>query len=114
MAQLLREAERATPLPARAAAWRAFPAVIARVAARWGVTVQEISSGSRRRPVAQARATVGALTVRHLGLPASGVAEALGVTSMAILRSLERDLASLLPRRIDPARLAKEALRKVD
>jgi len=114
VAQLLREAERAAPLPARAAAWRAFPAVIARVTKRCGVTVQEISSGSRRRPVAQARATVGALAVRHLGLPASGVAEALGVTSMAILRSLERDLASLLPRRIDPARLAREALRQVD
>jgi hypothetical protein len=64
------------------------------------------------RPLVQARSTVGALAVRHLGLPASGVAEALGVTSVAILRSLERGLASLLPRRIDPARLAKEALRK--
>ena len=114
VAQLLQEAEGATPLPARAAAWRALPAIIARVAGLCGVTVQEISSGSRRRPVALARATVGALAVRHLGLPASGVAAALGVTSMAIFRSLERDLASLLPRRIDPAQLAREALRKVD
>jgi hypothetical protein len=65
-----------------------------------------------RRTVAQA--TVGVLAVRHLGLPASGVAEALGVTRMAILRRQERGLASLLPRRIDPARLAREGLRKVD
>ena len=48
------------------------------------------------------------LAVRHLELPASGVAEALGVTSTALLRRLERGLASLLPRGIDPARLARE------
>lgn len=112
--QLLRETERAAPLPGRAAAWRALPVLITRVAATLGVNPQELRTGSRLRPVARARAAVGAVAVRYLGLPASGVAAALGVTSMAIFRGLDRGLAALRAHRVEPDWLVKGVMRKVD
>ncbi len=112
--QLLREAERAAPLPGRAAAWRALPGLLNRVATTFGVNPQELRTGSRLRPVAHARAAVGALAVRYLGLPTSSVAAALGVTSMAVFRGMGRGLAALRAHRLDPDCLAKGALRKVD
>lgn len=111
--QLLLEAERTTPLPARAAAWRAFPDLVIRLAAAFGVNPQELRAGSRLRSVAQARAAVSAVAVRYLGLPASGVAAALGVTSMAIFRGIDRGLVALRARQIDPERFVKGAMRKV-
>jgi REP element-mobilizing transposase RayT len=112
--QLLREAERAVPLPGRAAAWRTLPVLITRVATALGVNPQELRAGSRLRPVARARAAAGALAVRHLGLPASGVAAALGVTSMAIFRGMNRGLAALRAHGLDPVALVKGSMKQVD
>jgi len=113
VAQLLREAERTTPLPARATAWRALPWITERLAEALQVSVGELIRGGRRRPITHARAAVAAIAVTRLGLPASGVATALGVTSMAVLRSLDRGLTALRQHRIDPDQLTKEALGKV-
>ncbi len=111
--QLLQEAERATPAPAEAAAWAAFPAVTQRVAEAFQVSLAELRTGSRRRSVVRARAAAAALAVTRLGLPASRVAAALGVTPMAILRGLDRGLVALRRQSLDPDRVAREELRKV-
>ena len=108
----LREAAGPLPQPRRAA--RALPHLVARVAAAFGVSAAELTAGSRRRPVAHARAAASLVAVTGLGLPAAGVARALGVTSMAVLRGLTRGKAHLRARGLDLDGLAREALRRVD
>ena len=94
-------------------AWRALPILMERLAGVFDVPAAEIRSGSRRRLAARARAAVGAIAVRYLGLPASRVAGGLGVTGMAVLRGVDRGLESLRHYRLDPERLTNGALRKV-
>lgn len=55
-----------------------------------GLTVEEITSQSRRPAIVGARATVSLLAVRHLGLPLSAVARALRVSPQSVLRGIER------------------------
>ena len=93
--------------PARA--WRAFPRVLARVAALFGVSATEVTAGSRRRPVAAARAAIGAVAVSGLGLPVTRVARALAVTPMPLLRGVQRGRMLLQARKLDVAALAREA-----
>lgn len=61
-----------------------------RIAGAWGIRTRVLMSGSRRRPVAQARAAVGTVAVTGLGLTASHVTRALGVTPMAIRQGIDR------------------------
>jgi len=93
-------------------AWPAFPRVIARLAQQFGVSEAELTGGSRRRPVAAARAAVGAVAVTGLGLPAARAARALGVTTMPLLRSLARGAAVLSACGLRVETVAQEALRK--
>ncbi len=109
-----REVERASALIPRARAGAALGLLIERVATIWHVMQAEITGGSRRRPLPAARAAVCALATTHLGLPASAVARALGISlpsalvagargrailqareaeMQALLRSLKKDLA---------------------
>ena len=93
---------------ARAAARAALPALTARCAQAWGVTPAELAGGSRRRPVAHARAVAGGLAVRALGVPIAEVARALGVSPTAVRLGLTRtdelmagqgvNMADLVPR----------------
>ncbi|HEY7678036.1 MAG TPA: transposase, partial [Candidatus Methylomirabilis sp.] len=93
--------------PARA--WRALPRVLARVAKIFGVTAPEVTAGSRRRPVAAARAAIGAVAVTGLGLPVTLVARALGVTPMPLLRGFPRGRMLLAARKLDLETLARDA-----
>jgi hypothetical protein len=108
--RLLADLPAAAPMsPARA--WRAFPRVLARLAARFGVSTIELIAGSRRRPVAAARAAIGAVAISGLGLPVTRVARALGVTPMPLLRGVERGRMLLQARKLDVAGLTREALK---
>jgi len=86
--------------------------VIVRIAKLFDVSDAELTQGVRRCPVAAARAAVGAVAVRGLGLPARRIGAALGVTGMAILRGLPRGREHLRRLGIDPERLAQNVLRK--
>ncbi len=110
--QLLREV--LPPGRPAAAAARALPRLIARLANTFGVSGAELTHGSRRRAVAAARAAVGAVAVTGLGLPARRVGAALGVTGMSVLRALPRGRAALQEHGLDPARLARRLLRQRD
>ena len=94
--------------PARA--WASLPRVVARLARLFRVTEAELAQGNRRHVVAAARAAVGAVAVRGLGLPARRVGPALGVTGMAILRGLGRGEAALRRHGLAAERVAREVL----
>ena len=97
------------PLVTPARAWRAFGGVLARLASVFGVTEAELTGGSRRRPVAAARAAVGAMAVTGLGLPLTRVARALGVTPMPLVRALPRGQKLLQDRGLALETLARVA-----
>jgi putative transposase len=80
-------AAQSQPVP-RAVALARLPRLLQRCAGRWGVTVEELCAGSRRRVVSQARAVAAGLAVRNLGLPMAEVARILGVSSVAIYHAL--------------------------
>jgi hypothetical protein len=96
-----------------ARAWRSLPVLVERLAGVFGVRAAEILNGSRRRSVTQARAAVGAIGVKYLGLPVTRVATVVGVTGMAVLRGIDRGLLCLSQRDLDPERLAKWAMKQV-
>jgi hypothetical protein len=54
------------------------------------VSRKELSSGSRRGPVAEARARLAGRLVRELGIPQAEAARLLGVTTPAIAKVLKR------------------------
>ena len=70
-----------------------------------------LTSGTRARPVVQARAAVSAVAVPLFGLPATRVAAALGITQMPVLRGIARGRELLVARGLDLERLAREVLR---
>ena len=109
--QLLAEAA-APPAPlSPARAWRAFERIRSRLAETLGITEAELTHGSRRRPVAAARAAVAAVAVRGLGLPIARVAPGLGVTPMSLARGLARGEKLLQEHgRLTPQKAAREAL----
>jgi putative transposase len=80
-------AAQSTPVP-RAVALARLPTLLQRCAGLWGVTVEELCAGSRRRVVSQARAVAAGLAIRKLGLPMAEMARALGVSSVAIYHAL--------------------------
>jgi putative transposase len=80
-------AAQSTPGP-RALALVRLPRLLQRCAGLWGVTVEELCAGSRRRIVSQARAVAAGCAIRRLGLPMAAVARVLGVSSVAIYRAL--------------------------
>ena len=59
--------------------------------------------------MAAARAAIGAVAVRGLGLPVTRVARALGVTPMPLLRGLQRGRMLLAARKLDLEAVAREA-----
>ena len=67
-------------LPRARAGPAALLALMARVAALWRLTPAELTSGSRRRVVARARAVLSWGAVRGLGLPIATVARALTIS----------------------------------
>ena len=75
------------PVP-RAVALERLPTLLQRCAGRWGITVEELCGGSRRRLVSQARAVAAGLAIRKLGLPMSEMARTLGVSSVATFNAL--------------------------
>ncbi len=78
------------------------------------MTEAELRAGHRRRPVAQARAAMATAALRGLGLPAAGVARALGVTPMAVLRGVARGEAVLRGQHLEAERLARDVFEKVN
>jgi putative transposase len=97
------------PTPARA--WRAFAHVRAQLATAFEVSETALAQGSRRRPVAAARAAVGAVAVHGLGLPVTRVARALGVTPMPLVRALSRGRQLLAVRGLTVETVAQESLK---
>lgn len=102
-----------TPAPgvAPARAWRAFARLRAQLAATFAVPEAELAAGGRRRPVAAARAAVGAVAVHGLGLPVTRVARALGVTPMPLARALLRGQQLLAARGLTVETLALDGLK---
>jgi len=80
-------AAQSQPVP-RAVALARLPKLLQRCAGLWGVTVEELCAGSRRRVVSQARAVAAGLAIRKLGLPMAEMARTLGVSSVAIFHAL--------------------------
>ncbi len=80
---VLREPVPGPPL-VRAPRANDLPALVARCAAAWAVTPQEIRSSSRRLVAARARAAVSRLAVHELGLPMIQVARHLGISPTAV------------------------------
>lgn len=109
--RVLRETE--PPLTAwpRQRARAVLPLLLKWCADRWGVGLAELQQGSRRRPVAQARAVVASLALVHLGLPAALVARELAVTPAVVRRGVERGPALLTARHIDGERLLRTLAR---
>ena len=66
-----------------------------------------VSTG--RGPVAAARAAIGAVAVSGLGLPVTGVARALAVTPMPLLRGVQRGRMLLQARKLEVGALARKA-----
>lgn len=77
------------PMP-RAVALAQLPTLLKRCAGLWGISIEELCTGSRRRVVSQARVVAASLAVQRLGLPMVHAARTLGVSSVAIHRSLPR------------------------
>ncbi len=109
--RLLAEAT-APPAPlSPARAWRAFERIRRQLTESFAITEAELTRGSRRRPVAAARAAVAAVAVRGLGLPIARVAPALGVTPMPLARGLARGEKLLQEHGwLTPEKAAREAL----
>lgn len=80
-------AAQSEPAP-RAVALAQLPKLLQRCAAVWGISVEELCTGSRRRVVSQVRTVAGSVAVQRLGLPMVDAARALGVSSAAIYRTL--------------------------
>jgi REP element-mobilizing transposase RayT len=91
----------------------AFPAVLARCAAAWGVTAAEVGGGSRRRIVARARAVASHVGVAELGLPIAHVARALGVSPAVVRTGLARGPDLLRAQGLRAAALAAGEKRKI-
>ncbi len=75
------------PMP-RAVALVQLPKLLQRCAAVWGISVEELCTGSRRRVVSEARTVAATIAVQRLGLPMVDAARTLGVSSAAIHRTL--------------------------
>jgi chromosomal replication initiation ATPase DnaA len=75
------------PVP-RAVALAQLRKLLQRCAAVWGISVEELYTGSRRRVVSEARNVAGSIAVQRLGLPMVDAARTLGVSSAAIHRTL--------------------------
>ncbi len=111
--QVLHSAAADRPSWPRARALAALPAVLAACATAWGVAPTELQGGSRRRPVAHARAAVSALAVTHFGFSAAVVARTLVVTPAVVLRGVGRGPQLLAGRGLDPGRLLAAVKEKV-
>lgn len=58
--------------------------------ARAGVSMRELTLGSRRRLVSEVRAVIAHRCVEEMGLPAAEIGRQLGVTVSSIIRAVER------------------------
>lgn len=94
---------------ARVQAHAILPVLIERCARVWGVDVEEVVAGGRRRRAAHARATAGYLGASALGLPAVTLARALGVTESAIRAGALRGPECMRRRGVKMADLVPEA-----
>jgi len=90
------------PQSAPVATTSALPALIAAGAAAMKVSTREIMAGSRRRPVAHARTVVSWVALHQLGLPATAVARALGVTPAVVRRTLGQGSELLAAHGVSP------------
>ncbi len=97
----------------RAEARAVLPEVLAACAAQWGVTVPELTGGSRRRVVAHARAAASYVGVTTLGLPIAHVARMLGVSAPVVHTGLARGPALLQARGLRVDALVPPRKRKV-
>ncbi len=95
----------------RAVALGAFPKIIARCAAAWGITPAEARGAGRRRPVVYARYAAGCVAVQNLGLPIGLVARIFGVTPPVIREAITRGPKLLLAKGLT-ARALLGGLRK--
>ena len=77
-----------------------LPVLLGRCATAWGVSLAELLGGSRRRPVAHARAVASWLAVRELGLAIGEVAGALGVSRSAVRVGVARGEGLMAARRL--------------
>jgi len=77
-------------LPPRATAVASFLLLVKHCARRWRLTPEELTRGSRRQSVAEARAVVSCLAVRELGLPIVIVARDLCVSPTAVRMAVIR------------------------
>jgi REP element-mobilizing transposase RayT len=64
--------------------------ITAEECARAGVSIRELTLGSRRRLVSEVRAMIAHRCVEEMGLSAAEIARQLGVTTSSIIRAVER------------------------
>ena len=111
--KVLHEAAPPVAVWPRPRALMALPLLFAWCAERWGVGLAELQQGSRRRPVARARAVAASMAVVHLGLPAALVARELAVTPAVVRRGVERGPALLTARHIGADEIGRVLSKKV-
>lgn len=70
--------------------WREGKRLVERVCLEGRISLEELRSGSRRRPVSRVRTLLVPRLVLDLGLPQAEVARLLGVSAPAVAKSLKR------------------------
>lgn len=81
------------PMAARAfeaPGWVGLAALLGAAGERYGLTLDELCSGSRQRCIARARAVVAWVAVVELGIPAFRIAQSLGIRPSAVSHALSR------------------------
>jgi putative transposase len=92
-------------VPSKALAEKAFPGLLRRCAAAWGLSPTELAGGGRRRAVARARMAASYLAVQHLGMPIARVAELVGISPTVVREGGARGERLLQERGLTPEAL---------
>jgi putative transposase len=82
---------------------RRFARLVAEVAAKLDMSEEEVRCGGRRRGVVRARETIAFVGRNRLGLPATQIAAALGVSQPAVVKAAERGRSLLSKMRWEPS-----------
>ncbi|MCP4605096.1 MAG: transposase [Proteobacteria bacterium] len=67
-----------------------FKSMLTNIAKKSGTTVNELTAGGRRRPVVRIRDMICYVATRHIGIPATELANELGISQPNIIRAARR------------------------
>ncbi|MFA5763150.1 MAG: hypothetical protein WC931_06210 [Bacilli bacterium] len=82
---------------------RCFARLVAEVAEKFDMSEEEVTCGGRRREVVRAREAIAFVGRKRIGLPATRIATALGVSQPAVVKAAERGRLLLATMRWEPS-----------